>query len=351
MSGGGGSGAPRGSHCDVTNNCANGICVEGVCCDTACDLKCKSCLKANTDQPDGTCAFVRAGTSHASDCTAADVSTCGFDGTCDGAGACRKYRAGSVCKTQACANGSSTLAPASTCNGSGTCVADTAISCSNYACDSASNTCRSTCTGDANCSASAYCSGNTCTPKKSDGAVCSGANQCRSGTCGGRCCPAGTNCMCPQPTPGNLIKNPGFDTDLSGWTVTAGEGSVFWDPLDALDCPYSGRARISWLEGPAIAVPTISTCLPVQGGTAYNVGIRTYSGALCEFSTYSSSNCAGTATRLADFGVISGWVPYERLVQTPTSTASAELACYPFDTRDWDFGVDMAFVSPVPGLY
>jgi hypothetical protein len=350
--GGGSSGAPRGSHCAVTNDCANGVCVEGVCCDTACDLKCKSCLKALTDQPDGTCAFVRAGTSHASDCKAADVSTCGFDGTCDGAGACRKYRAGTVCKPQACPGGSSMLTPESTCNGNDSCVTDAPVSCSNYACDSTLNTCRSTCTGDQNCSASAYCNGTTCTPKKSDGALCTAANECRSGTCGGRCCPAGTNCMCPQPTPGNLIKNPGFDTDLSGWTATPNDGSVFWDLTDGLGCPFSGRARLAWAERSGDTSPTISTCIPVQGNSSYDAGIRTVNAAWCDVSAYLSPNCAGSATALAHFAWLGDWHSFQEVVQTPVGAVSAEIVCYAYDKNDvWEFGIDMAFFSPAPGLY
>jgi hypothetical protein len=349
---GGAPGLARGSHCTSAGDCANGICVEGVCCDTACNIKCKSCLKANTDQPDGTCAFVRGGASHGSDCSATNVSTCGLDGTCDGAGACRKHKAGSVCEPQSCPAESSTLAPASTCDGKGTCMNDVPISCGNYSCDSASNTCRSTCTSDSHCSASAFCSGNGCIPKLPDGAVCASNNQCRSRTCGGRCCPAGTTCTCPQPTPGNLIKNPGFDTDLSGWAVTPNDGAVTWDPVDALDCPYSGRARLAWSDGDRDTSPTISSCMPVQGGAHYNVGVRAFGPAWCDVNAYTKANCTESPTQLAQFQWINAdWRVSQQDVQMPISSVSAEITCYMGTNGALSSFVDMAFLSPTPGLF
>jgi hypothetical protein len=347
---GGSSGAARGSHCAVAGDCANGICVEGVCCDTACDLKCKSCLKANTDQPDGTCALVRAGTSHASDCTAADVSTCGFDGTCDGAGACRKYKAGSVCKPQECPNGSSTLSPASTCDGKGSCLNEAVISCANYSCNAASNTCRSTCSDDLNCSVAAYCSTTTCIPKQSDGTVCARDDQCRSRTCGGRCCPAGLACMCPQPSATNLIPNSGFDADLSGWTVTPNDGSIIWVASDSLDCPFSGVARLSWVSGDN--APTISTCVPVQGGWTYNLGIRFFGAITCDINAHSSPNCADSPNTLEQDTWINGeWFSSNRAIQVPAGGVSLQIVCYPYSKGVVRGEIDMTYFGSAPSFY
>ena len=41
----------------------------------------------------------------------------------------------------------------------------------------------------------------------------------------------------------NLLQNPGFTTDLSGWTVNAGAGSIAWNALDASGSASSGSAR------------------------------------------------------------------------------------------------------------
>jgi hypothetical protein len=161
--------------------------------------------------------------------------------------------------------------------------------------------------------------------------------------------------MCPQPTPGNLIKNPGFDTDLSGWTVTPNAGSVFWDPSDALNCPFSGRARLWWPEGAVgyeEGAPRISTCVPVKGSSSYNVGVRTHGGTFCDFNAYPTATCAGSAIYLTGFAVLfDGWPSFQDVVKTPADAMSAEIVCYPYDKRDWEFSFDMAYFSPAPSLY
>ncbi|MFP6684292.1 MAG: vWA domain-containing protein [Polyangiaceae bacterium] len=57
---GGGQGGSNGQPCDDANACPSGNCVDGVCCDTACDGECESCLAASTGATDGTCAAVTA---------------------------------------------------------------------------------------------------------------------------------------------------------------------------------------------------------------------------------------------------------------------------------------------------
>ena len=42
----------------------------------------------------------------------------------------------------------------------------------------------------------------------------------------------------------NLLQNPGFATDLSGWTLTPGTGSIAWNALDADGSASSGSARL-----------------------------------------------------------------------------------------------------------
>jgi hypothetical protein len=159
--------------------------------------------------------------------------------------------------------------------------------------------------------------------------------------------------MCPQPTPGNLIPNPGFDTGLSGWTVSPGTGSVFWDQTDSLGCPFSGRARLSWPDdgsGDLTSPPTISTCVPVRDGL-YNAGIRTYRAAFCDAYAYASEDCTGVGTFLVPFEALANWTAFQREIQTPAGARSAAMICYPYDRGTWEFSIDMAFFSPAPGLY
>ena len=46
----------RGAACTANGQCRSGSCVGGVCCNDACMGPCVACVKAKTDQPDGTCA-------------------------------------------------------------------------------------------------------------------------------------------------------------------------------------------------------------------------------------------------------------------------------------------------------
>ena len=47
--------APAGAACDTANDCASGTCLEGICCDRACDGTCETCLAAAGATADGVC--------------------------------------------------------------------------------------------------------------------------------------------------------------------------------------------------------------------------------------------------------------------------------------------------------
>lgn len=132
--GGGGSGgnddmnAPtiaNGGACSSGGDCISGHCVDGVCCDTACDGACVGC---NLPGMVGTCNSVAAGSMpvHGT-CTPEAKSSCGRDGTCDGAGLCRKWPSGTVCANGSCASGMQRSA--SQCDGAGNCVQGGTVAC------------------------------------------------------------------------------------------------------------------------------------------------------------------------------------------------------------------------------
>ncbi len=103
---------PLGTTCDPADqgdDCASGHCVDGVCCDTACEGDCLACASANTGAPSGTCAPVSAGRDPDDDCQDDGPSSCNDDGTCDGAGECRKYPDGTTCGSQCCRGGGNRL--------------------------------------------------------------------------------------------------------------------------------------------------------------------------------------------------------------------------------------------------
>jgi hypothetical protein len=88
--------------CKVGATCATGFCVDGVCCESACDTACNACILAGTGKPDGTCALAQAGKDPHDDCKDDGAPTCKKDGLCDGAGACEDYPS-TKCTPSACA--------------------------------------------------------------------------------------------------------------------------------------------------------------------------------------------------------------------------------------------------------
>src|SRR6185369_11738732 len=92
----------NGAACAAGNQCTSGDCVDGVCCESTCTAACSACSSAKTGMADGHFAPVTAGTDPDSECAQEAATTCGHDGTCDGAGACRLYLAGTGCSNDSC---------------------------------------------------------------------------------------------------------------------------------------------------------------------------------------------------------------------------------------------------------
>jgi hypothetical protein len=83
---------PPNQTCTVAAQCASGFCVDGVCCDTACDGACQSCSLTGKV---GICSLVKNATDDA----------CTGGSTCDATGACRKDLAGRCSTNNECASG------------------------------------------------------------------------------------------------------------------------------------------------------------------------------------------------------------------------------------------------------
>jgi hypothetical protein len=149
-----------GTQCAADDECDSTHCAQGVCCSVACNGGCQSCaLKGN----EGACTPVPAGmpsvpvvvaSATSTACQATDVSTCGLDGTCDGAGACRLFPAGTACSVSSCA--SAMLRNANTCDGKNHCQPAAAVTCGGYTCATAT-TCKTMCGADTDCAAPSVC--------------------------------------------------------------------------------------------------------------------------------------------------------------------------------------------------
>ena len=144
-----------GTSCTLGSECASTFCVDGVCCESACDATCSSCSAALNGVADGSCLPTTPGTDPDADCAFSAQSTCGLDGQCDGAGACRFWAAGTSCGAADC-TGSTATTPE--CDGAGTCNPNS-VSCAPYACDGAS--CGTSCTGDGDCASGSTCNMST----------------------------------------------------------------------------------------------------------------------------------------------------------------------------------------------
>ena len=183
----------RGASCSANAECATGFCADKVCCESRCDDLCTSCTNAATGKPNGECEPVRAGSDPRGECAAADKSTCGNDGMCDGAGTCRKWGTDTVCAAARCSSDLRSELSESRCDGRGTCGAPAPRSCGpNEECRGAR--CTPTC-GDLNqpCCNNQNCNGALQCDIES---FATGARSCRP--CGGLtqwCCRSGTPCQ------------------------------------------------------------------------------------------------------------------------------------------------------------
>jgi hypothetical protein len=166
-----------GGQCSTGSDCTSGNCVTGICCDSPCTGKCTSCAGTDTGGANGNCRPVSAGSDPRNQCAASNESTCGTDGSCDGAGDCRLHGTNVVCAQATCAGGSAT--PARRCNGNGSCAGASPVSCGAFPCAG------SMCARE--CPSGQSPEGGRCV--KPLGATCGSGTECGSGNCvDGRCC-------------------------------------------------------------------------------------------------------------------------------------------------------------------
>jgi hypothetical protein len=196
----------NGDACAGSNECGSGNCPkqDGVCCETACEGSCVSCLNAKTGiLATGKCGPVKMDTDPDKECSDMGAQSCGSNGKgCNGikdASACKLYDNKTQCAPAQCKEGKETAALS--CDGKGMCVKTQPTSCAPYTCDSAGMACLKMCTKDAECTDDHYCDtqAKTCKAKKGLGDGCTGGNQCKTGNCptmDGVCCDKPCNGTC-----------------------------------------------------------------------------------------------------------------------------------------------------------
>lgn len=186
------AGLAKGAPCTSKEQCQTTFCIDGVCCDKACD-GCDACSAAMTGGEDGTCAPVASGTDPHEACAdetaATPANPCGNDGTCDGKGACRKVGAGQECGPASCSSDGTTFTPASSCDGNGVCSPGTPQVCTPYECTTTG--CKRTCSLQTQCETGTYCdtTAGICLAKKANGKTATQTFECVSGiVADGVCC-------------------------------------------------------------------------------------------------------------------------------------------------------------------
>ncbi len=145
--------------CSVTQPCASGVCVAGVCCDRDCSEPCHSCA---LPWAPGICTLEPYGTDR--------KNTCGASGscvsTCDGKGGCVPAGTGTQCSIAKCTGPSTGVGPAlcgaSTCDES----ARLTFECAPFACEPVFAACRDSCTESSQCAPGYLCDApsRTCIP-------------------------------------------------------------------------------------------------------------------------------------------------------------------------------------------
>jgi hypothetical protein len=168
------AGKTLGMPCAAGAECVSGLCVDGVCCNTACDKGCQACDLAGNP---GTCG-ARSGAPRPDKCAAKDIACAA---TCDGTSEeCSYPTATTQCGAPSCAAGVATLRAG--CDGKGACQMAQTTVCAPYPCADAT-ACAGGCSAAAPCQPGSYCEAGRCVPTAANGQPCGTDPQCASGKC------------------------------------------------------------------------------------------------------------------------------------------------------------------------
>lgn len=208
--------APHGTQGDVCvagDECASGFCVDGRCCDTACDGTCVACSNAKSGGKDGECTVFKQGDDLDMECVDSKPAACGpaLDKGCSGAAldpagttsSCEVWDAMTSCTTASCDTGKNEQTAAANCDGKGACPMPVKTSCGSYVCDAMNTACLKDCTSnkEANCNLDSYCDTTTCK------ACGPNANPPGLAQCPSQCSSCTANNLCIKNCAGNACDN------------------------------------------------------------------------------------------------------------------------------------------------
>lgn len=138
------------------------------------------------------------------------------------------------------------------------------------------------------------------------------------------------NCSCAIKDGGNVLTNPGFDTNTTGWKTGSG-GAVTPGGGDAFFCNQSGSASITDFGGTG----GLQQCAKLSGGPTFYFGASFFQNALsCSIAYFSNSACSGDNLQFDGFGTSSGTTGWGTVKRTSTAPSGATYALV--ECAQWD---------------
>ena len=293
----------NGTACAVNAECASGFCVDGVCCNTACNATCQACTVAKKGSgTDGSCASIVSGNDPDSECAGAQV--------CNGSGAC-KVPNGEACSVATdCLSGYCVDGVCCTTACTGTCQACSAVKKGSGADGTCGNIAVST-DPDSECFGAIACNGAGACALLATGSACAVNAECASTYCvDGYCCNSACNSLCQacsavkknsgaNGTCGNIAASTDPDSECPGATLCSGAAtcSLFANGAAcALDAECASGSCADGVCCNAACDGLCEACVGaktgVSNGTCAGVVAGTDPDAECDDLT-SSPNCGG----------------------------------------------------------
>lgn len=230
----GGTNAPlrvKGASCQNKSECQSGHCADGVCCATACDAPCHTCV---LPMMEGSCEVAIEDQNPRSLCKEDTLNECGEIAACDSAGKCKKKAVGATCGKAVCAV--RVLSLARRCTDQGVCAPAVTQSCAPFFCSNGGDSCLTSCTMPEECQGG-LCENGTC-GKKPLGSACGQGFECDSEICANNvCCQTACTGACRSCA---LAGSAGTCTPIPAGMPGLKDVPVPCDIRDASSCNFDG---------------------------------------------------------------------------------------------------------------
>lgn len=249
------TGKHQGEACGPNDTCDTGHCVDGYCCDQACEGQCQAC---DVKSALGTCTTTSDGVPHGSRAACSGSGTCA--GACTGASAtaCTYPPTSTICG--AACDGH--------CDGAGACSSTSGGACPNgFACESG-GACGSSCASDGDCQPNFHCAAPSCVRNPESDCLDGkdnngdGLADCQDPTCTTVQCvdaaPVGDELGVQEPMGSACPTGYGFnETEYQGLIVT-GCGNTGCGCSSQITCSLSLGYSSAQNCSPATSLPTIT---------------------------------------------------------------------------------------------